>query len=98
MTTMVLDQETLRELIGSRVSLRGEEEIAVQISEVTALDSPATDAGRTPFSVIFVAEPGVADLPQGTYPLVWEEGESPLFLVPIGPGTEGRMRYEAIFN
>ena len=55
------------------------------------------EAPRTePFTLTFVAEPG---LDQRIYELEHPRlGRLDLFLVPIGPGPDGRARYEAVFN
>ncbi len=51
---------------------------------------------RTQFSVVFRGPPTPV-LPQGSYPMTHDGlGELALFIVPIGPDTEG-MRYEAVF-
>ena len=49
-----------------------------------------------PFTLTFVGDPG---LEQRTYALSHADlGILELFLVPIGPGPDGRFRYEAPFN
>lgn len=54
-------------------------------------------AGRAPFSLIFRG-PSAPVLPQAIYRLEQEEmGGVEIFLVPVGPASEG-MRYEAIFT
>jgi hypothetical protein len=51
---------------------------------------------RVPFSLVFRGPTGPV-VPQGTHRLRHGEvGELDLFLVPIGPDSEG-MRYEAVF-
>src|SRR5512139_2233351 len=54
-------------------------------------------SGRAPFSLIFHG-PAAPLLPQGIYRLEQQEtGEREIFLVPLGPGSNG-MRYEAVFT
>jgi hypothetical protein len=51
-----------------------------------------------PFSLVFSAPPGPS-LPQRIRSLRHPSlGGLELFLVPIGPGPEGPVRYEAVFN
>lgn len=53
---------------------------------------------RAPFSLIF-AGPATPVLRQATWLLEHAElGRREIFLVPIGPGPDGAMRYEAAFN
>ena len=54
-------------------------------------------APRTePFALTFVSAP---DLEQRMYELEHESlGRLDIFLVPLGPGPDGRARYEAVFN
>ena len=57
----------------------------------------AAEAGRIPFSLVFLgpADPG---LPQRTYPCSHDElGDFELFVVPIGRDAAG-TRYEAVFT
>jgi hypothetical protein len=75
--------------------------VALELIEATEGETPG---GRGPegqerlqFSLVFRG-PAAPVLPQGTYPLGHAELEDlELFLVPIGPDTEG-MRYEAAFG
>jgi hypothetical protein len=54
-------------------------------------------AGRKPFSLIFRG-PSAPVLPQAIYRLEQEEmGAVEIFLVPVGPASEG-MRYEVVFT
>lgn len=54
---------------------------------------------RRPFSLIFLGPPSNQYLQQAIYTLVNEQmGELQLFLVPLGPTQEGRMRYESVFT
>ena len=49
-----------------------------------------------PFSLVFTTD---ARLPQRIYSLEHPVvGRLDLFLVPVGPGPDGRLRYEAVFN
>jgi hypothetical protein len=49
-----------------------------------------------PFSLTFT---GPSALDQRTYSLEHAElGNLEIFLVPIGPGPDGQLRYEAVFN
>jgi hypothetical protein len=51
-----------------------------------------------PFSLEFVG-PAAPLLPQAIYPLEHPDmGDVDLFLVPLGPGPGGGVRYEAVFN
>jgi hypothetical protein len=53
---------------------------------------------RNPFSLVFVG-PGEIPLGQRIHALDHRTlGRLELFLVPIGPGRDGRPRYEAVFN
>lgn len=53
---------------------------------------------RAPFTLEFTAEHD-GYLPQATYRLEHGElGALEIFLVPLGPGPDRRMRYEAVFS
>lgn len=69
----------------------------IQATEAGEVGGPGPDGQiRQQFSLVFL---GVLDamLPQGTYQLSHPRlGELELFLVPLGPSTEG-MQYEAAF-
>jgi hypothetical protein len=69
------------------------------VAEVHLLKSdPSNESSKNPFSVVFL-HPGDAPYPQGIYRIQCESiGEMDLFLVPIGPGKDGGMQYEAIFT
>lgn len=61
--------------------------------------SPVKEEGsaRPAFSIVFQG-PVEPVIPQGIYKIQHEEmGSLELFLVPIGPSTDGGMQYEAIF-
>jgi hypothetical protein len=54
--------------------------------------------GRVPFSLVFRA-PGGELVPQANFELRHDGlGDFALFLVPLGPGPEGGMRYEAVVS
>ncbi len=61
--------------------------------------APQPHAPRTdPFALIFTG-PTSRVLDQRTYLLSHPSlGELEIFLVPIGPGREGPVRYQAVFN
>lgn len=66
-------------------------------SVVEVTGSPDSPRSR-PFTLTF-SGPGGDHLPQGVYDLAHPAlGTIGIFLVPIGPGSDGRHRYEAIFN
>jgi hypothetical protein len=53
---------------------------------------------RVPFSLLFRA-PGGDLLPQQTFAVRHPQlGELEIFLVPLGPGGDGAMAYEAVFS
>jgi hypothetical protein len=71
--------------------------ISVELIDATALGSPGSAGGRTPFSILFRG-PMTPVLPQRIYRLDHDAlGTLDLFLVPIGP-RDGGMVYEAIFT
>ena len=61
--------------------------------------APTPGAPRAqPFSLLFVGPPG-GHLPQQIYGLRHSAvGELHIFLVPIGPRSDGRPQFEAVFN
>ena len=69
------------------------------VLEHLAERAPSPGAPRVqPFTLTFV---GTADtvVPQGTYTLRHATlGLLSIFLVPVGPGSDGRHRYDAVFN
>jgi hypothetical protein len=71
---------------------------ALELAEVSDLSvASATDAARSPFSLIF-CEPTGAYLPQQIYSIEHPTlGRLDVFLVPLGPG-HGGMRYQAVFS
>lgn len=67
--------------------------------ELVAVD-PQSDAGeqQRPFSIVFAGGPN-PPVPQAIQRLTHPSlGELELFLVAIGPGPDGRHRYEAVFG
>lgn len=73
--------------------------VPVQVSSTRSLGaSPLPGARRLPFAVVLTSEaPG--SFPQQIVTLDHPElGPLELFVVPIGPSPDGRMRYEAIFT
>jgi hypothetical protein len=77
----------------SRFSIGHSETGDVELTAVTDHSCP----GLEQFSLIFTGKASPW-MPQGTYKVFHPEmPECELFLVPIGPDTEG-MRYEAVFS
>jgi hypothetical protein len=75
----------------------GEETLDLELVEVSPVRKYEGQA-RDPFSLLFRG-PSDRVLAQGTYALDHGKmGELALFLVPVGPGKDGDMRYESIFN
>jgi hypothetical protein len=78
--------------------------IDLELHAVTELGprtmAEAEAAGRRrPFSLVFLGPPSDRYLLQATYTVVHAQlGEMALFLVPLGPTVEQRMRYEAVFT
>lgn len=98
-----LTHEALTEHVGSLFSLdpseriEGAEPLTLELVEVFAHEQ-STRNQRVPFSAVFYG-PEEPFLPQSIYPLQHAAfGPFDLFLVPIGPGGEGKMAYEAIFT
>jgi hypothetical protein len=81
-----------------RVSIGDADALEVTLIEATVLGEGHTPEGhRVPFSIVFRGPKGRV-LPQQIYRVGHEViGEFELFLVPIGPDTEG-MRYEAVLG
>jgi hypothetical protein len=81
--------------IGSefRADARG---IILELAEVNRYGVQPNAPRTEPFSLIFTGEPGLA---QGILPLRHATlGRIDIFVVPIGPGPDGRHRYESAFN
>ena len=76
----------------------GEGEILLRLVEVDRIP-PRPGAPRAePFALLF-AGPVSPVLDQRMYSLHHPDlGSIELFLVPVGPGPDGRMRYESVFN
>ena len=73
-----------------------DQSIAFELLEVTSLGEKS-GAAREPYSLVFRG-PAESVLEQGIVPLRHPElGEIAIFLVPIGPDSQG-MRYEAVFT
>ena len=81
-----------------RIRTAGSQWTELTLTEATALGEGAPAEGRrVPFSIVFRGPLDPA-LPQRTYQVEHEGiGAFELFLVPIGPDSEG-MRYEAVFG
>jgi|SRR5579872_1543848 len=72
----------------------GGEEVALELISVTEIDSAPR---QEQFSVMFRG-PNAPSLKQQMHPLRHDKlGDLTLFLVPVGPDSEG-LRYEAVFN
>lgn len=72
--------------------------LELRLDELTRFGAGAGQARSEPFSIGFGA---AADRPvgQGVYSLDHAQlGRYDVFIVPIGPGPDGRRRYEAVFN
>ena len=98
---MTLD--TFEPHVGSPFALRVEDPPcdALTLVEAKALPAHPGPNGkappREPFSLLFEG-PAEPALVQQTVPLQHvHAGDLDLVLVPIGPGAEGRQRYEAVF-
>lgn len=81
-----------------RVEADGAAALELRLLEASARDGAAAQGGRQPFTLLFRG-PMQPDLAQGTYMLEGPAGigRLALFLVPVGPDTEG-LCYEAVFN
>jgi hypothetical protein len=73
--------------------------VELTLAEVALVGGPADHSGgaRQPFSLLFHG-PGEPVLPQRLYGLSCGDSSWELFLVPVGPGPDGVMRYESCFN
>ena len=91
-----LTKESFDLHLGSSFRLHAEE-LIVEVRLVECRGLSVTHGKREPFSIVFRA-PMETGLPQNTYRLEHDEmGSLDLFIVPIGPDSEG-MRYEAVFT
>jgi hypothetical protein len=69
-----------------------------QLGPRTSAEAEA-DGRRQPFSLVFLGPSSNQYLAQAMYTVEHEQlGKLMLFLVPLGPTPEGRMRYEAVFT
>jgi len=74
------------------------ERLELRLHLASAWGEPANPGGRAPFSVEFLGPPEPV-LPQAIYALEHIDLDRfELFLVPLGPGDGGAMRYEAVFS
>ena len=86
---------TFEPLVGSEF-LSGDPDTRFTLIEVTGFGTQPHAPRTEPFSLTFVGDPG---LQQRIYELTHDSlGRLDIFLVPIGPGPDGRARYEAVFN
>jgi hypothetical protein len=86
---------TFEPLVGGEF-VSGDPEASFQLVDVTELQSQPHAPRTDPFVLTFVGAPGLA---QRMYALDHPNlGRLEIFLVPIGPGPDGRFRYEAVFN
>ncbi len=91
-----LTKEAWSECLGGSFELTDNGGGTMVLAEVTGLGSGAAGR-RDPYSLVFRG-PATPVLPQRIYRLRHDGmGDFELFLVPIGPDSEG-MRYEAIFT
>ncbi len=80
------------------VRIKGNDPLELELIEVTEMGAaPENPQFRQAFSVVFVG-PAQPMLGQRIYRVEHEEmGALDLFLVPLGPDRDGRMRYETVF-
>ena len=72
--------------------------IVLVLAEVRSLGHQPNAPRVDPFSLELTGPPAPV-LEQRIYRLLHPVlGELEIFLVPIGPGADGRLRYEAVFN
>ncbi|HLF26219.1 MAG TPA: hypothetical protein VJG32_07780 [Anaerolineae bacterium] len=87
-----------------RVHAPSIEPIELELDQVAPLGprttAEAEAAGRRPpFALVFLGPASDQYLAQATYTVAHAQlGELTLFLVPLGPTAERRMRYEAVFT
>lgn len=97
-----LELEAFEPLVGDTFRVTPSEgqpfEVVLASVEATPYGDPSTYNGRRmPFSLLFVAKDGTL-VPQQTCAFSHEQhGETPLFVVPLGPQGEA-MRYEAVIS
>ncbi len=82
-----------------RVHVNEAEPLELELFEVRELPQhDSTETFRPPFSVLFVG-PAETALQQGTFRVENDTlGALDLFLVTLGPGSDGRMLHEAVFG
>jgi hypothetical protein len=81
-----------------RAKAEGDRTLTLTLDSVDALPRPLGDKGRQPFSLEFHDE-AEEHVPQQTVAVSHDDlGSFELFVVPLGPGDGGLMRYEAIFT
>ena len=95
-----LTPDLFEPLVGTRfhADLGGGQMLELRLDELTRFGAIAGQARPEPFSIVFGA---AADRPvgQGVYSLDHAQlARIDIFIVPIGPGADGRRRYEAVFN
>ena len=81
------------------ITLASGESLGLELSEVRGLTGDTPEGSRrSPFSLL-LRGPGDGYLPQRIYELEHPQmGKLILFLVPLGPDREGKMRYEVVFS
>jgi hypothetical protein len=83
-----------------KVLPEGQDPLSWTLVDIHELKSSPMQEDRTtrlPFSILFLGDAEPVS-PQGIYKIQHGEmGSMELFLVPIGPSTDGGMQYEAIF-
>jgi hypothetical protein len=79
--------------------IEGNEPMELVLTEATEMGAAPQDPQyRQAFSVVFVG-PAQPILPQRIYRVEHEDmGALDLFLVPLGPNRDGRIRYETVFT
>ena len=82
-----------------RIEYGGTEPLLAELAELNVADERLRRKNeRLPFSLIFRGGYG-RYLPQRLYRVAHEAlGELDIFLVPLGPDSDGVMRYEAVFG
>ncbi|HEV7861379.1 MAG TPA: hypothetical protein VGR20_01725 [Acidimicrobiia bacterium] len=72
--------------------------VPLRLDHVTPAATQPGAPREDPFSLEFSGPPAQT-FPQGLYEFAHATlGSVAIFVVPIGPGPEGRPRYEAVFN
>ncbi len=98
-----LELENFKPLVGDSFAVTPTHEgqpfeVVLASVEPAPYGDPSTHNGRRmPFSLLFLAE-GATHVPQQTCTFSHAAaGETPLFVVPLGP-KDGAMRYEAVIS